>query len=105
LSTKYPNPARRTSSTFGQPRSSTATAASRRRNQSDSRRSKTSPYSASFDGKWCRRLGRRIPTPAAMSFSDVPSYPVVAKQMTASSRISSRVVRAGGVTPARTSIG
>ena len=34
-----------------------------------------------------------MPTPAAMSLSDVPSYPVVAKQVTASSRIDSRVVR------------
>ena len=28
-----------------------------------------------FDGKWWSRLGRRIPTPAAMSLSEVPSYP------------------------------
>ena len=26
-----------------------------------------------LEGKWWSRLGRRIPTPAAMSFSDVPS--------------------------------
>ena len=34
-----------------------------------------------------------MPTPAAMSLSDVPSYPVVAKHVTASSRMASRVER------------
>ena len=44
-----------------------------RSNQSDNSPSNTSPYSASFEPKWCRRLGRRMPTAAAMSFSEVPS--------------------------------
>ena len=48
-------------------------ASSTRWYQSAKARSKTSRYSASLDGKWCRRLGRRMPTAAAMSFSDVPS--------------------------------
>ena len=73
LSTKYENPARSTCSTLAQPRSSDDTAASTRSNQSESRCSKTSPYSASLDGKWWSRLGRRMPTPAAMSLRDVPS--------------------------------
>ena len=46
---------------------------SSRRNQSASDDSNTSWYSASLEGKWYSRLGRRIPTSAAMSLSDVPS--------------------------------
>ena len=54
--------------------------------------SNTSPYRTSFDAKWCSRLGRRMPTSAAMSFNDVPLYPSFAKHVIASSRIWSRVV-------------
>src|SRR5688572_25435231 len=48
---------------------------------------------ASLLGKWCSRLVFRIPTPAAMSFSDVPANPCSAKQCCAASRIASRVER------------
>src|SRR5690606_27565714 len=60
-------------------------------NQSSSRRSNTSSYNASLEWKWWSRLGRRIPTPPAMSARDVPSYPCSAKRCRASVRISSRV--------------
>src|SRR5688572_20035676 len=44
------------------------------------------------------RLGLRIPTPAAMSLSDVPAKPCAAKQRRASSRMASRVERIGSGT-------
>ena len=75
LALKNSNAARRTWSTLLQPSSSvgSATAFSTRANQSAIATSKTSRYRASFDAKWCSRLGRRIPTAPAMSFSEVPS--------------------------------
>ena len=73
FSSKNRKPATMMYSTLSQPRRSVPAARSTRTNQSDRARSNTSRYSASFDGKWCRRLGRRMPTPAAMSLSEVPS--------------------------------
>jgi hypothetical protein len=70
---KNRKPAVRMRSTWGQPSRGTSVARSTCLYQSARARSKTWRYRASLDGKWCRRLGRRMPTPAAMSFSDVPS--------------------------------
>ena len=62
-----------TRSTWAHPSIGTRAVSSTRRNQSASDDSNTSRYNASLDGKWYSRLGRRIPTSAAMSLSDVPS--------------------------------
>ena len=41
--------------------------------QSAKESSTTARYSASFDGKWCSRLGRRMPTSSAISLRLVPA--------------------------------
>ena len=62
-------------------------ASSTRANQSAKASRRTARYNASLDGKWCRRLGRRMPTLSAMSFRLVPLYPCSANRSRATSRM------------------
>ena len=100
---KNPKPALSTRSILAHPSRGSWVANSTRVNQSSRAPVNTSAYSASLDPKWWRTLGRRMPTAAAMSLSDVPSNPCSAKQRSASVRIASRVET--GVWATTTSLG
>src|SRR3954454_23263717 len=67
-------------------------AASTRSSQSVNESSTTARYNASFDAKWCKRLGRRIPTSSAISVRLVPAYPCSAKRCVAARRMRSFVL-------------
>ena len=71
---KNRKPAVRPRSSRFQPwRSVSVTASSMSTYHSPNAFSNTSLYKACFDSKWYSRLGRRMPTASAISFSEVPS--------------------------------
>jgi hypothetical protein len=67
-------------STCGQPAPGSVVVSTTSASQSSKASRSTARYSSSFDGKWWKRLGVRIPTASAISARLVPAYPFSAKR-------------------------